>query len=350
LHQRLSEEDYSKLFWAFSEPIRLRILQALACKECNVSELAGIIGQSVARASHHLRILTQLGLVEDRREGKSIYYSLPKLAGRLDSQQLSPAWGTQAFEILSVLSSVLTTVQARHAPAAATSAELRIAAASDLVHALGEILPLAEREFGFRIKASFGSSGFLASQIEAGVPVDLFVAARPAAIDTLIGKGLLEGPSRLVFARGRLTVWHRLDSPFRLRSLEDVTRPDVRWIAIAHPDHAPHGAAAKEALLEAGAWEKVEKRLIIGNDSHQALQFADSESDAAAIVPLSLSPGPKGHYAIIPASFHGPLDQTLAITANCMNHAAATALVAFLEGPISRPILKKYGFLLPEEF
>jgi molybdenum ABC transporter molybdate-binding protein len=295
---QLSEEDYCKLFWAFSDPIRLRILQALAGTEKNVSELARHIDQTLARTSHHLRILTQIGLVEDRREGKSIYYALPKLASQLDSGRASPAWGGQTFEVLSVLAAVLTTVQSRHAPAPASTIELRLAAASDLV----------------------------------------------------IAKGFLEAGSRFVFARGRLTVWHRQDSPFMLRSLEDLSRPEVRWVAIAHPDHAPHGAAAREALITAGIWDRLERRLIIGSDSHQALKFADSESSAAAIVPLSLSPGPKGHYAIVPAGCHAPLDLTLAVSRTTKQHAAATAFAAFLEGPIARPILKKYGFLLPEEF
>ncbi len=347
---QLSEEDYCKLFWAFSDPIRLRVLRALASTEKNVSELAASINQSVARTSHHLRILTQVGLVEDRREGKSIYYCLPKLASQLDTGRGSATWGGQTFEVLSVLASVLATVQSRHAPASASSTEMHLAAASDLVHALGEILPLAEREFGFRIDATYGSSGSLAADIEAGNAFDLFAAARPDAVDDLIGKGLLEAKSRSVFARGRLTMWHRKDSPFLLRALADLARPEVRWIAIAHPDHAPHGAAAREALTRIGIWDQLERRLIIGTDSHQALKFADAESSAAAIVPLSLSPGPKGHYAIIPAEYHAPLDLTLAIAAGTKQHAAATAFVAFLEGPVARPIFKKYGFLLPEEF
>ncbi|MBM3269759.1 MAG: molybdate ABC transporter substrate-binding protein [Candidatus Sericytochromatia bacterium] len=347
---QLSEEDYCRLFWAFSDPIRLRILRTLATSERNVSDLARHISQSVARTSHHLRILTQLGLVEDRREGKSIFYTLPKLASQLDAGRGSAAWGGQTFEVLSVLASVLTTVQLRHAPAPATAVELRLAAASDLVDAFSEILPLAEREFGFQVRASFGSSGALADQIAGGEPVDVFAAARPETVDDLIARGLLEAGSRTVFARGRLTVWHRQDAPFVLRSLEDLARPEVRWIAIAHPDHAPHGAAAREALMRLGVWERVEKRLIIGSDSHQALKFADADSSAAAIVPLSLSPGPKGRYAIVPGDCHAPLDLTLAVSRTCRQLAAASAFVAFLEGPIARPILKKYGFLLPEEF
>lgn len=347
---RLSEEDYCRLFSAFGDPIRLRLLTALASTEKNVSELAATIGQSITRTSHHLRLLTQAGLVQDRREGKSIYYCLPRLADQLDAGRPVATWGGQTFEILSVLASVLATVQSRHAPAPGTQSEVRLAAASDLSHALAEILPLAEREFGFRIEATFGSSGALASRIEAGEGIDLFAAARPESVDDLIAKGRLEARSRKVFARGRLTVWHRKDSPFMLSTLSDLSRPEVRWIAIAHPDHAPHGAAAREALTRIGIWEQVERRLIIGNDSHQALQFADSESSAAAIVPLSLSPGPKGHYAIVPAGYHAPLDLTLAVSAGSGQHAAATAFAAFLEGPIARPILKKYGFLLPEEF
>jgi len=55
---------------------RAEIVDLLAQGERSVEEVAGQIGQSVANTSHHLRTLARAGLVDTRRDGTRIYYSL----------------------------------------------------------------------------------------------------------------------------------------------------------------------------------------------------------------------------------------------------------------------------------
>jgi ubiquinone/menaquinone biosynthesis C-methylase UbiE/biotin operon repressor len=59
-----------------ADPSRLRILLLLGTEELSVAELQDILGMGQSRISTHLAQMKQAGLLEDRREGKSIFYRL----------------------------------------------------------------------------------------------------------------------------------------------------------------------------------------------------------------------------------------------------------------------------------
>ncbi len=65
------------LFKAMSDATRLKIVYALTLeKELCVCDVAHIIGSTTATASHHLRLLRNMGLAKYRKEGKLVYYSV----------------------------------------------------------------------------------------------------------------------------------------------------------------------------------------------------------------------------------------------------------------------------------
>ncbi len=66
----------AELFRAFSDTSRVRILSALSTQEMNVGALAEVVGISESSISHHMRGLRQMGLVNARRNGKEVYYSI----------------------------------------------------------------------------------------------------------------------------------------------------------------------------------------------------------------------------------------------------------------------------------
>lgn len=72
-----SIRELSNVFKLLSDEARLRILAHLAQhQELNVSDLCERLGQSQPAVSHHLALLRVSGLIEPRREGKHIYYSV----------------------------------------------------------------------------------------------------------------------------------------------------------------------------------------------------------------------------------------------------------------------------------
>lgn len=66
----------ARIFKALADETRIKIVYALYREELCVCEVAEVAGVSVACASHHLRLLSSLGLAAYRREGKMVYYSL----------------------------------------------------------------------------------------------------------------------------------------------------------------------------------------------------------------------------------------------------------------------------------
>lgn len=80
VRERLSQHDFQEtadLFKVLADETRLKIACALSEEEelC-VCDVANIIGSSMATASHHLRLLRNMGIATTRKEGKLVFYSL----------------------------------------------------------------------------------------------------------------------------------------------------------------------------------------------------------------------------------------------------------------------------------
>lgn len=226
---------------------------------------------------------------------------------------------------------------------------LYVAAASDLAPAFEEIGRSFEQSTGIRVVYNFGSTGMLASQIENGAPVDVFAAANIEFIDGLERKGLIIPDTKALYARGRITIWMKADSPLRIERLEDLARPEVERVAIANPEHAPYGAAARQALQSVRVWDIVQPKCVFGENVRQTLQYAQSGNVSVSVVALSLSVQSDGRWILIPEEMHKPLDQALAVMNRSRRQQQARQLVAFINGEHGRPIMRKYGFVLPGE-
>lgn len=68
--------DVAELFKNFSDSTRIRILYCLIENERSVSEIASLLNINQSAISHQLRLLKNSKLVKNRRDGKTIYYSL----------------------------------------------------------------------------------------------------------------------------------------------------------------------------------------------------------------------------------------------------------------------------------
>ena len=69
-------QDLAEFYKVFGDATRLKILYVLLDTEMCVYDIATIVGMSQSAISHQLRVLKQMALVKNRRDGKSIYYSL----------------------------------------------------------------------------------------------------------------------------------------------------------------------------------------------------------------------------------------------------------------------------------
>lgn len=226
---------------------------------------------------------------------------------------------------------------------------LLVSAASNLTLAFEELGARYEQETGTAVTFNFAASGQLAQQIDQGAPVDLFASADVAYVQDLAAKGRILPDSVQIYARGRLTLWTRVDSVIAVETVEDLLRPEIQRVAIANPEHAPYGMAARQALQTAGVWDTVQPKLVLGENVRQTLQFAETGDVDVAIVPLSLSVTSDGHWVFLPEDLHAPIDQALGIVADSPRQAQARDFAAFITGPEGGAILRKYGFVPPGE-
>lgn len=230
-----------------------------------------------------------------------------------------------------------------------------VAAASDLQFALDQIVQEYEQVTGDPVRVSYGSSGNFARQIEQGAPFDLFMSADETYIEQLASKGLTAGTG-VLYAIGRIVLFSPQGSSVRV----DERGVDVRAglqdgrlkkFAIANPDHAPYGRAAREALQALQLWSAIEGRLVLGENVAQAAQFAASGSTQGGIFALSLALSPNfagaGTYVVLPERLHAPLRQRMALVKR--GGEAARGLYDYLQQPAARAVFRRYGFALPEE-
>ena len=221
---------------------------------------------------------------------------------------------------------------------------LTVSAASSLTFAFEEIVPLFERESDVSVSCAFGATGRFALQIEQGAPVDVFAAAGADFVDHLAAGNLIRPGSRHVFCRGDLVIWVREDSPLHLKGLGDLATAAVKRIAVAHPEYAPYGTAARQALVAASLWERLQPKLVLGRTVRQALQYAETGDVDAAVVPRALATRAGGRWVSVTPTLYSPVEQTIAVIASSRLDTHALGFVEFLLSPTVQAILRRHGF------
>ncbi|MEX2185947.1 MAG: metalloregulator ArsR/SmtB family transcription factor [Pirellulales bacterium] len=87
----LNADECSRRLKALADSDRLRIVQCLQQGELSVGDVALALDAEIANVSHHLGVLRNAALVQDRREGKYVYYSLHPDVFRSSGRAKRPA-------------------------------------------------------------------------------------------------------------------------------------------------------------------------------------------------------------------------------------------------------------------
>jgi molybdate transport system substrate-binding protein len=230
------------------------------------------------------------------------------------------------------------------------TAPVRVAAASDLTDAFDEVGRAFTEATGREITFSFGATGLLTQQLRGGAPFDVFAAASVSFVDAVIAAGVCDGATKALHARGRIAIWTRLGGVVPAGQITDLTDARFTRIAIANPEHAPYGMAAKQALERAGIWSAVQPRVVYGENVRQTLQFAETGNVDAAIVALALVVGDRENpWTLVPDSLHRPVDQGLVVCNGGAHRDGGLAFAEFVNSAAGRAIMRRYGFLLAGE-
>jgi molybdate transport system substrate-binding protein len=230
--------------------------------------------------------------------------------------------------------------------------KITIAAAADLKFAMEEIVAVFKQANpADQVETIYGSSGKFHTQIQQGAPFDLFFSADIAYPRMLEKEGLAASEPK-PYAFGRLVLWSASRDAGKM-TLADLADPAIKKIAIANPKHAPYGKRAEETLRSAGLWDKVESRLVMGENIAQTAQYMQSGNADVGIIALSLALNKelasKGGYALIPDNLHQPLEQGYIITKQAAGNPLAKKFADYMGSPEARRVMVRYGFVLPGE-
>ena len=230
-------------------------------------------------------------------------------------------------------------------PATSVAGEVRVAVAANFLATLNEIVTNFEQDTGHAAAVSSGSSGKLYAQIKHGAPFDVFFSADVARPKLMEEEGLAVQGSRFTYAVGRLTLW----SPIVGGGGKSMLLSNhVEHVAIANPKTAPYGTAAKQVLQALGLWERLQDRLVRGENVGQTFHFVFSKNAQLGFVALSQVLGPKvdgaGSRWDVPAHLYPPLRQQAVLLRNGQRSEAARAFLDYVKGTTSRNVIERFGY------
>jgi molybdate transport system substrate-binding protein len=230
------------------------------------------------------------------------------------------------------------------APAASAQQQtpLRIAAAADLATCIARLNAAS----GTGASVTIGASGSFYAQISHGAPYDVFLSADTAYPRALADAGLADPASLFVYAHGRLALWAGTPGVEVDKGLRLLTDPAIRRIAIANPEVAPYGKAARAALQRAGLWEQVRDKLVFGENIAQTMQFVESGNAQVGLVSSAHLAGRRAGW-LLPANAYPPIEQGAILTRRGSANPQAMAYLRFLRSDPGRALLAGCGFTLP---
>jgi molybdate transport system substrate-binding protein len=236
------------------------------------------------------------------------------------------------------------TTQEKIAPSAVA---LKVAAASDLQAALPVLSERFRQAHGIEIVPVFGSSGQLAQQIEQGAPYDVFLSANKAFVEKLAAKGAVKADSVTPYAQGLLVLVVNRKSGVPVNGLPDLAKSEVKHVAIANPDVAPYGLAAKQALERSGL-AAVMPKLVQAESVRIALQFVQTGNAEVGLVAHSAADVPEVRRIDLDRTLYDPVVQYLGIVSRTENSIAAKKFADFLLGDEGQKLFVSFGFVPSE--
>lgn len=226
----------------------------------------------------------------------------------------------------------------------AMAGETKVAVAANFSEPAREIAARFKARTGHDARLSFGSSGQFYAQIANGAPYEVLLSADRDRPEKAEAQGLGVAGSRFTYAIGRLVLYSKTPGLVDSRGAV-LAQGRFQKLAIADPRTAPYGAAAVQMLKKRRLYDALKPKIVQGTSITQAFQFVETGAAEAGFVALSQLTGVGGGSRwVVPAADHTPIDQQAVLLKTGAASPAARAFMAFLKGPESKAIIRKYGY------
>ncbi len=203
-----------------------------------------------------------------------------------------------------------------------------------------------EAATGHSLKISNASTGKLYAQIMHGAPFDIFLAADEIHADRIIQAGLAGSEYSRIYALGKLVF---ISNQTPDQECRDVLYSDrLHHLAIANPAIAPYGKAAQQVMQDLKVWNKLQTKLVTGENIAQTLQFVISKSADAGFVAGSLLVSDRGiHFACkwpVSDDLYDPIKQKMLLLKTAYNKPAVLAFWKFMQSAQAAVIIRDSGY------
>ncbi|MBF8272785.1 MAG: molybdenum ABC transporter substrate-binding protein [Magnetococcales bacterium] len=229
----------------------------------------------------------------------------------------------------------------------ATAGELRVAVASNFTAAFKALALRHEQQTGQTITPIPGASGKHYAQIKNGAPFDAFFAADAQGPQRLESEGRAVAGSRFTYALGKLALWsptaNTVDPAGKV-----LQEGAFSHLALANPDLAPYGRAARQVLQHLHLWQTLKGKLVFGENISQTFNFVQTGNAQLGFIAWSQidhpTARPAGSWWEIPPNLHDPIEQQAILLKPI---PAAMIFFQFVQSPQGQAIILEHGYALP---
>lgn len=239
-------------------------------------------------------------------------------------------------------------VIALSAPAFADTKEVPIAVATNFADTVKELEPLFEAEYPYDLKMTTGSGSQLASRISGGEKFAVLLADDSDTAQRLVTSGDAVADSLFTYAVGRLTLWSPEPDTLGADGAAFLRKGNFHHLAIANPDTAPFGVAAKQALGSMGLYEALKDKIVTGDDVGQTFSIVTQGSAEVGMVSLSsvLDPNnqhPGAHWEV-PSDLYAPIRQDAVLLKVGADDQGAKDFLEFLHSQVAQTLIQGFGY------
>ena len=222
-----------------------------------------------------------------------------------------------------------------------------IAAAASLEYSLrDELIPMFQEQYGYiTVVGTYDSSGKLQTQIEEGLPADLFFSAAQKQMNALNEQGLMDSDSIVDLLENKIVLITPTGIESTVTSFEEIG--NAASIALGDPESVPVGQYAQEALTNLGLWDSIQPKVSFGTNVTEVLNWvAEGSADVGIVYATDaattdrvtvVAEAPEGSLAT-------PVIYPVGIVGASQQKEAAQLFLEFLQSDEAMAVFEKYGF------
>lgn len=228
--------------------------------------------------------------------------------------------------------------------------EITVAVAANFTDPAKKIAAEFEKTTGNKVTLSFGSTGNFYSQIKAGAPFEILLAADDETPAKIEQEGLGVKGSRFTYAIGKLVLWSAKPAVVDEHG-EVLKKGGFDHIALANPKLAPYGLAGEQTLKALGLYDTLAPKIVQAQNIGQNYQFVATGNALLGFVALSQVVDETGKLKsgsvwLVPAKYYDQIRQDAVLLEKGKDKSAVAAFLKYLKSPYAIKVIEGYGYAL----